>query len=119
MSTIAARAARRHAACQGAARGGTRWGRWSDAVAWSNVRLIDVSGDGRADLIGRTDTGQWWIGESTGMTFQNHRLADLSAAWDSLGRQQENTRDRASAAEIDQLLDLIALDVAAQRGRDL
>jgi hypothetical protein len=36
---------------------------WSTAVEWFNIDARDVTGDGRADLIGRTNGGEWWVGE--------------------------------------------------------
>jgi hypothetical protein len=62
----------------------SRWGRWSTAVKWTDVRAADVTGDGQVDVLGRAAGGQWWISESTGRAFVNRRAADLLAALDGL-----------------------------------
>ena len=59
-----------------------RWGRWSTAVNWTDVQIEDVSGDGCGDIVGRTDSGQWWVAESSGRDFVNRRAADMLAALD-------------------------------------
>jgi uncharacterized delta-60 repeat protein len=43
----------------------TVWTTWSAAVTWADVHLVDVTGDGRADLVGRV-SNNWWIGTSNG-----------------------------------------------------
>jgi hypothetical protein len=36
------------------------------------VKVADINGDGKADLIGRVlQSGQWWLAESTGLSFSN------------------------------------------------
>jgi hypothetical protein len=46
------------------------WDTWSPAADWVDVRLGDLNGDGKADLIGRVrDNGQWWGGISNGARF--------------------------------------------------
>ena len=47
------------------------WGAWSTAVTWNDVQAADVNGDGKADIIGRTDSGAWWAGISNGSSFTN------------------------------------------------
>jgi hypothetical protein len=46
------------------------WGHWAPLL-WHDVRIGDVTGDGRADVVGRTDGGDWWVGRSTGSGFVN------------------------------------------------
>jgi hypothetical protein len=45
------------------------WATWSTAVTWVDVRIGDLNGDGKADIIGRVlQSGQWWAGLSNGST---------------------------------------------------
>lgn len=46
-------------------------GNWSTLSSWSNVALADVTGDGRADLIGRSATGDWTVSRWNGTAFVN------------------------------------------------
>ena len=39
----------------------TRWGRWGAAATWLDVRVGDVNGDGRDDLLGRVQSNGEWI----------------------------------------------------------
>jgi hypothetical protein len=40
-------------------------------VTWADVRTGDFNGDGKADVIGRAlQTGQWFVGFSTGSALQ-------------------------------------------------
>ena len=47
------------------------WGAWSTAVTWNDVQAADVNGDGKTDVIGRTDAGHWWAAISNGSSFTN------------------------------------------------
>lgn len=49
-----------------------RWALWSTAVDWLDVSTGDFNGDGRDDIVGRTAQGGWWVGLSTGDSFQSH-----------------------------------------------
>jgi hypothetical protein len=43
------------------------WATWSPAVTWIDVRIGDLDGDGKADIIGRVlQSGQWWASVSAG-----------------------------------------------------
>ena len=47
-------------------------GRWSATNAqthWSDVLVGDYNGDGRSDVAGRRENGDWWLGLSNGNTF--------------------------------------------------
>jgi hypothetical protein len=45
------------------------WATWSPAVTWVDVRIGDLNGDGKADIIGRVlQSGQWWASLSNGST---------------------------------------------------
>jgi cyclophilin family peptidyl-prolyl cis-trans isomerase len=35
-------------------------GGWSTAVSWNSVNVGDFNGDGKTDIIARTNIGQWW-----------------------------------------------------------
>src|SRR5205807_4798054 len=49
------------------------------AVAWVDVKVGDLNGDGKADIIGRIQTnGQWWAGLSTGAAFST---VNWGAVW--------------------------------------
>jgi FG-GAP-like repeat/IPT/TIG domain len=57
------------------------WTTWSTAVTWVNVQLGDFNGDGKADLVGQVkESGQWWVGLSTGTSFTNALWATWSTA---------------------------------------
>jgi hypothetical protein len=61
--------------------GNTLWDTWSVGVTWVDVHLGDFNGDGRADLVGRArETGQWWVGLSTGAGFRDGLWAVWSTA---------------------------------------
>ncbi|MFH0964930.1 MAG: M20/M25/M40 family metallo-hydrolase, partial [Planctomycetota bacterium] len=47
------------------------WGAWSTGVTWEDVRAADFTGDGKADIVGRTDGGEWWLAVSTGTGLTN------------------------------------------------
>jgi hypothetical protein len=40
---------------------GAAWGTWSRAL-WDDIAVADVDGDGKADLVGLTQNGQWVVG---------------------------------------------------------
>jgi hypothetical protein len=49
----------------------TLWDTWSPAVDWVDVQVGDFNGDGKVDIAGRVqENGQWWVGLSTGRSFQ-------------------------------------------------
>jgi hypothetical protein len=69
-------------------------GRWTNATSWLDVGVIDLAAAGdrdtqghftnKADLAGRTSSGQWWAAVSNGDgTFTNRLLTtwDPSAGW--------------------------------------
>jgi hypothetical protein len=48
------------------------WTMWNNQVTWVDVRVGDFTGDGMADIVGRVQqTGQIWVGQSTGTSFKN------------------------------------------------
>ena len=49
-------------------------GHWSP-ITWLDVQVADVNGDGRADIVGRTNAGDWWVAKAndTGTGFVNER----------------------------------------------
>jgi hypothetical protein len=57
------------------------WTTWALSVTWVDVHVVDVTGDGRADLLGRDlASGNWWVGTSTGTAFTNRLWASWSPA---------------------------------------
>jgi hypothetical protein len=56
------------------------WGRWSVGTDWTKIVTGDFNGDGRADLLGQTSTGEWWLSRSTGLGFA---AAVLVGTWDA------------------------------------
>jgi hypothetical protein len=68
----------------------SRWAQWapdSASLHWVDVKVGDLNGDGKADLIGRDkENGQWWAAVSTGAGFVN-RL------WGQWVPDQPGTRD--------------------------
>ena len=42
---------------------------WNPAAGWNNVKVADFNGDGKADIVGRTPWGDWWVGPSNGTSF--------------------------------------------------
>jgi subtilisin-like proprotein convertase family protein len=57
------------------------WGGWAAAagVTWVDVRVTDLNGDGKSDIVGRwKETGQWWVALNTGAGFVNQ----LWGTWD-------------------------------------
>jgi uncharacterized delta-60 repeat protein len=55
----------------------TQFGGWNEAANWRDVSVGDFNGDGRADVLGRTAGGEWWVGTSNGTTF----ASSLFAGW--------------------------------------
>ena len=54
------------------------WATWYAGVTWTDVLAGDLTGNGKADLVGRVlQTGQWWASVSTGSSFSN----SLWATW--------------------------------------
>src|SRR5207244_10022636 len=48
------------------------WDTWSTGVTWVDVKVGDFNGDGKMDIVGRAlESGQWWMGQSTGSSFAN------------------------------------------------
>ncbi len=57
------------------------WGAWSPSISWSDVRVGDLDGDGRDDVVGRiTTNGQWWVARSNGTQFVNEFWTTWSTA---------------------------------------
>jgi autotransporter-associated beta strand protein len=57
------------------------WGDWSPNVTWVDVKVGDFNGDAKADIVGRVlQSGQWWVGQSTGASFTNSLWANWSPA---------------------------------------
>src|SRR5439155_11411546 len=57
------------------------WDTWSTGVTWVDVKVGDFNGDGKMDIVGRAlESGQWWMGQSTGSTFTNSLWATWSTA---------------------------------------
>ncbi len=54
------------------------WGNWSGSAKWQDLLVGDVNGDGRDDILGRTDAGKWWVGISDGAGFRNERWGTWS-----------------------------------------
>ena len=53
----------------------TVWSGLSTSTAWSNLQLVDLDGDQKADLLGRSTTdGAWWAAFSTGTGFRTQLL---------------------------------------------
>ncbi|MEM7475477.1 MAG: FG-GAP-like repeat-containing protein [Planctomycetota bacterium] len=48
----------------------TQFGYWSPAANWEYLSVGDFNGDGKSDIIGRTN-GNWWIGISDGTSFSS------------------------------------------------
>ncbi len=44
------------------------WGNWSSANTWSNATVGDFNRDGRMDIAGRNNLGQWHVSVTTGAT---------------------------------------------------
>jgi hypothetical protein len=56
----------------------TAWATWNPLVQWVDVQTGDFNGDGKKDIIGRDlQTGNWWVGISTGSSF----VTSLWATW--------------------------------------
>lgn len=53
---------------------------WSSAFSWQDVRVIDVNSDGKADIVGRAPTGDWYVGISTGSRFDTRYNGSWSPA---------------------------------------
>jgi len=47
----------------------SRFGRWNNELAWTNVFAGDFTGDGRDDLIGQRSDTAWVVAASTGTSF--------------------------------------------------
>jgi hypothetical protein len=57
------------------------WAAWSPAVQWVDVHLADVSGDGKANLVGRDlASGGWWVGVPSGNGFVTQKWGQWSPA---------------------------------------
>jgi hypothetical protein len=59
----------------------TLWTTWAPDLpnlTWADVQLVDVNGDGKADLVGRwLQTGQWWVSLSAGSVAGSTQLWDI------------------------------------------
>ena len=57
------------------------WTTWSPAITWVDVHVADLTGNGKADLVGRVlERGQWWAGISNGSSFANQFWGSWSNA---------------------------------------
>ncbi|MCA8998057.1 MAG: cadherin domain-containing protein [Planctomycetaceae bacterium] len=45
-------------------------GKFNGSTTWSEFHAGDFNGDGRTDVIARANDGTWWIGRSTGTSFE-------------------------------------------------
>jgi hypothetical protein len=54
------------------------WTTWSTSITWTDVKLLDMNNDGKADLFGRAGTGIW-VGVSSGSGFDNQLWATWAA----------------------------------------
>ncbi len=51
------------------------------AYTWNDVLVYDLDANGRDDIVGRTNTGQWWAAMTqTSSTFSNVSLGQWSAS---------------------------------------
>jgi hypothetical protein len=62
------------------------WGSWNPSAGWQDVRVADVNGDGKADIIGRTSYGAWYAAISTGSSFNSQLWGSWSpnAGWQNV-----------------------------------
>jgi hypothetical protein len=58
--------------------GNHAWGAWAPEAGWRNVQVADVNGDHKADILGRTSYGEWWLALSEGNSFRNDYLGAFS-----------------------------------------
>jgi protocatechuate 3,4-dioxygenase beta subunit len=49
------------------------WGDWSSDVTWRDFTVGDFDGDGRDDVIARTESGRWWVGLARERRFETSR----------------------------------------------
>jgi autotransporter-associated beta strand protein len=57
------------------------WDAWNPSVTWVDVKVGDFNSDGKDDIVGRVlQSGQWWVGQSTGNSFTNGLWATWSPA---------------------------------------
>jgi hypothetical protein len=47
------------------------WTTWNPTAGWQDVQVGDFNGDGKADIAGRTASGDWWVALSNGSSFTN------------------------------------------------
>jgi hypothetical protein len=47
------------------------WTTWNEGAGWQDVQVGDFNGDGKADIAGRTVSGDWWVAISDGSSFTN------------------------------------------------
>ncbi|MCA9200284.1 MAG: VCBS repeat-containing protein, partial [Planctomycetales bacterium] len=52
---------------------------WSPAVAWANVRSVDIDGDGDQDILGRAGN-QWWVAKFHDGEYSNQFLGAWSTS---------------------------------------
>jgi hypothetical protein len=57
------------------------WATWSPAVNWVDVQIVDLNGDGFADITARdSQSGNWWTGLSNGYGFSTSYWGAWSSA---------------------------------------
>jgi hypothetical protein len=68
------------------------WTEWKSTAGWRDISFGDFNGDGRDDIAGRTDQGQWWVAVArAGGGFVNQAWT----VWD----ESQQWRDRAASAD--------------------
>jgi hypothetical protein len=59
----------------------SKWDSWNPNVTWVDVKVGDFNGDGKMDITGRVlQSGEWWVGLSTGSSFTTSKWAAWSTA---------------------------------------
>lgn len=80
------------------------WDAWTPTIPWEHVMAIDVTGDGRHDIVGRDAVGGgWWVARSTGSGFATTSFGgwSTSVAWATVMPGDFNRDGRADIAARD------------------